>query len=115
MILAFSDDYWRAPHFERRQNIIKNEVVPSGILCKLCIKLLDGRFFLGGGPSKPKRGRAENHLMIKWPSRRLLLGINAMTDRAALHKDYWMMSVLTRHRRREAKHILSFGLARDGF
>ena len=53
--------------------------------------------------------------MIKGPSRRLLLGINAMTDRAALHKDYWMMSVLTRHRRREAEHILSFGLARDGF
>ena len=43
------------------------------------------------------------------------LGIDAMTNRAALHEDDWMMAVLSRHRRGQTEHVSRLGLPRDGF
>ena len=53
--------------------------------------------------------------MVEGPSRCLLLGIDAMTDRAALHEDDRVVAVLPRHRRRQAEHVSGLGLPRDGF
>src|SRR5665213_298535 len=105
MILAFGDDHWRATGFERRQNVIEEEIVPRRVLSEPCIKFLDGRLFIGTVPGKPKLRAPENDHMLEGPSGRLLLGIDAMTDRTALHEDNWVVAILPRHRRGQAKEV----------
>src|ERR1700688_4779499 len=100
MILAFGDDHWRATRFKRRQNVIEDEIVPHRILSELCIKVLDARLFIGTAPGKPELCAPEKDLMVKRPSGRLLLGIDPMTDRAALHEYNGVVPVLPRHSRR---------------
>ena len=115
MILALGDDHRRAAGFERRQDVIKDQIVPRRVLSKLCIKFLDCRLFIWIVSRKPKFGAPENDLMVEGPSRRLLPGIDPMTDRAALHEDDRVVAVLSRHRRRQAEHVSGLGLPRDGF
>src|SRR5882724_3869650 len=87
MILAFGDDHWRATRLERRQDVVEDEIVPHRVLSELRIKFLDGRFFIRIAPGKPELRAPENHLMVEGPSRCLLPGIDAMTNRTALHED----------------------------
>src|SRR5690349_19762376 len=115
MILAFSNDHWRTPRLKRRQNVIEDEIVPRRVLSKLCVKFLDGWLFIGTVPGKPEFCAAKNNLMVEGPSGRLLSCVNAMTNRAALHEDNRVVAILPRHRRRQAEHVLSPGLPRDGF
>ena len=65
--------------------------------------------------AKPELRAPENDLVVEGPSGRLLLGIDAMTDRAALHEDDRVVAILPRHRCRQAKDISGLGLPRDGF
>src|SRR5260221_9184855 len=109
MILAFGDDHRRATRFERRQNVIEDEVVPRRVLSEPCIKFLDGRLFIGTVPGKPKLRAAENDLMVEGPSGRLLLGIDTMTDRTRLHEDNRVVAILPRHRRGQAEDVSGLG------
>jgi len=53
--------------------------------------------------------------MIERSKSGLLPGIDAITDRAALHEDDRMMSILSRHGCGQAEHKLCSGLACDRF
>ena len=84
-------------------------------MSEACIKFLDGRLLIGTAPREPELRAPENDLMIEGPSGGLLFGIDAMTDRAALHEDNRVMAILPRHRRGQTKDILGLGPPRDGF
>jgi hypothetical protein len=115
MILAFGDEHWRAASFERRQNVIENEIIPLWVLSEFGIKLPDGRLFIRGVLDKAKLCAPENDLVVEGPSGRLFLGIDAMTNRTALHEYNRVVAILPRHRRGKAKDVSGLAPPRDGF
>ena len=72
MILAFGDDHRRSTRFERRQNVIKDEIVPRRVLGEPRIKFLDRRSFIGSVPGKPELGAPENDRVVERSGRGLL-------------------------------------------
>ena len=46
MILALRDDHRRAAGFERRQDVIEDQIIPRRVLSELRIKFLDCRLFI---------------------------------------------------------------------
>src|SRR6266403_245385 len=100
MILALGDDNRRAAVFERRQDVIEDQIVSCGILSELCVQLLDCRLLIRLTSRKLKFSTPENNLMVERPSCCLLPGIDPMTDLAALHEDDRMVAVLPCHRGR---------------
>src|SRR5258708_33954237 len=75
------------------------------VLSEPCIKFLDGRLFIGTVPGKPKLCAAENDLLVEGPSGRLLLGIDARTDRTGLHEANRVVALLARHHREQAAEV----------
>ena len=46
MILALGDDHRRATGFERRQDVVEDQIIPRRVLSELCVKFLDCRLFI---------------------------------------------------------------------
>src|SRR5437016_4340099 len=99
MVLSFRDDHRRSPGFKCRENVIEDEIVPCRVFSKPRVKFLDGRLCIGAVPDTSELRASKHHLMVEGPKRRLLFGVNTMTDRTALHEDDWVVAVLPRHRR----------------
>ena len=115
MILAFGDDNWRAACFERRQDVIEDQIITRRVLNEPRVQLLNGRLFI-----RSARRVAETPYVGKRPcdrtiERRLLSGIDAMTDRAALHEDDRVMAILPRHCRGQTQTYRAFAAQRDRF
>src|ERR1700722_9146007 len=115
MILAYGDDHRRPTRLEHRQDVIKDEIVPIRVVGEPCIKLLNRWFLVRISSGHLERCAPENDLMVEGSSRRLLLGIDAMTDWTALHEDNRVVSILPGHRRRQAKDVSGLCLSCDGF
>jgi hypothetical protein len=115
VILALGDDNRRAAVFERRQDVVKDQIISCGVLSELCVQLLDCRLLIRLTSRKLKFSAPENDFVVGRSSRRLLPGIDAMTDRTALHEDDRVVAVLPRHRGRQPEHVSGLGRSCDGF
>src|SRR3954453_16054319 len=100
MILALRDDNRGPAFFERRQDVIEDQIVARRVLSELRIQLLNCRLLIRATSRKLKLSASEDDLVVEWSARCLLPGINAITDRAALHEDDRVVAVLPCHRGR---------------
>ena len=69
----------------------------STIVGERGVEALNGWLFLNIALVKPEFGPAKNNLVVKGTDCCLLLGVNAMANRTALHENNWVVAILPRH------------------
>ena len=62
------------------------------------------------GTERAKVRRADHDCVLKWTCSRLFLRVDSMSNRTTLHEHDWMVTVLSRNRRRQSGNEFSFGL-----
>ena len=62
------------------------------------------------GTERTKVRRADHDSVLKWVCSRLLLRVDSVSNRTTLHEHDWMVTVLSRNRRRQAGNEFSIGL-----
>src|ERR1700761_9476373 len=70
--------------------------------------------FIGTAATEPELRTSKDHLVIERTRCRLCLGINAVTNRTALHENDRMMAVLPCDGGRQSKDELGFGFSGHG-
>src|SRR5262245_17330825 len=106
MLGSFRENQRETPFAQHGQNIVADELVAAGIFedglvkaKKLGPDIFKSRF------SRTKSSRADKDVMREGTRSSLLPGVDAMTDRPALHENNRMMPVLASHRGRKADDV----------
>ena len=98
------------------QDIVADEAISTLVLGEFSVECLELHALVGFRfTRRHERRRADDDRMREGPCRRLNLGADSMPDRAALHEDDRVMTVLPSDGGGEAKHVPGPGPSCDQF
>src|SRR5262245_13933596 len=109
VVLALSDHDRETPCFESRQNIVENHVIASSVAGQQAVEFLDRYWCIRCLPLRTESSPLDYHAVRERSRCRLFPRVDAMTDRAALHEDDGMMTVLPGHCCGQSEHVLGLG------